>query len=1174
MVHRFFQFITLISLFAIRTAGAQVSPEANLLSQFTTLGPVEIEPVNVSRSVAIVQDRRGFLWFGGNGELTRYDGLSYIPYRYDIADSTSISSNWTESFYVGQDGTLWVGTTGGGLNRYDESTDSFTRFQHNPDDPTSLSNDAVKTVLEDSQGVLWVGTHDGLNRYDEETGTFTHYQHDPNDPTSLSNDQVHVLYEDRQGTLWVGTGSPDPGETPVGEGGLNRFDPETKTFTRYLHNPRDDASLINNAVMSLYEDSKGIFWVGTMGDGLHSMDRENGTFTRHRYDPNDRTKLSRPFLEGTEMDESCISWTCGGVTFIYEDSQGMLWIGAFGGGINRYDRSLSPNGSLETGAMSHHVLGSEPFDNYIWTITESRDGTLWVGTWGKAFKISASINLFHHVRFDPTESSGLSGPWVTSLYEDRDGTFWVGAAGWDALLGNALNRYNRSTGTFTHYRHDPQDPHSLGSSNIWGLYEDRNGAFWVSTQEGGLNRFDRETERSTRFPSDPDHPNGLGAAILSFEDRLGRFWVGTYGHGLDLFDPETGRAVHHRHDPDDPESLSNNFIISKLEDRAGALWIGTESGLNRLIEGELTTSFATYLPGLSISALYEDEAGRFWVGTIGDGLYKLDRETGNLTRYGSEEGLFSTGIAGLLEDDNGYLWMSEISYRHGKLSRFNPALETFDNFDSQDGLPDIGFSRNAAMKSRDGRLFFGGHGGFTAFDPKSISTYVRSIPEITLTALYVSNGEVVPGPESPLREPIHQAEEIRLTAEQNDFMIDYSAFFYRDAGRTQYQYRLEDYEKRWLDARTLRSARYSNVPPGSYVFRVRATNLVGIQSEEATIGVVILPPWWRTTMAYIVYGLLIAMGLFTVDRFQRRRLIARERLRAEREKAKAIESTNNELQRALKHLTETQDQLVHTEKMASLGQLTAGIAHEIKNPLNFVNNFAQIASDQAEEIGAVLEEEKEGLSTKGAHELKSMLDDLKLNAQKINEHGQRADGIIRSMLEHSRTERGKRRPVDINKLVDEYVNLAYHGIKAREDGFNVALNRNYDQAVGEVEIYPQEIGRVMINLLDNAFYAVDEKRLLVNGQYTPSVSVDTKKSDGQVKICISDNGMGITEDIQEKIFEPFFTTKPAGSGTGLGLSLSYDIVVKGHGGNLKVESEEGEGSKFEITLLYGDMTAR
>jgi two-component system NtrC family sensor kinase len=291
-----------------------------------------------------------------------------------------------------------------------------------------------------------------------------------------------------------------------------------------------------------------------------------------------------------------------------------------------------------------------------------------------------------------------------------------------------------------------------------------------------------------------------------------------------------------------------------------------------------------------------------------------------------------------------------------------------------------------------------------------------------------------------------------------------------------------------------------------------------------------------------------------------------ERKALELEKAKELEASYRALEEAHRHLKSTQTQLIHAEKMASLGQLTAGIAHEIKNPLNFVNNFAQLSTELADELRDEFDAHPDQTLADAADDLGEILDDLKLNAAKIREHGQRADGIIKSMLEHARPASSQRQPTDLNALLDDYLNLCYHGLCSEQDDFPITFERDYDEAVGQMEVMPQEIGRVFFNLLNNAFYAVQEKERAATEAYQPRISVGTRRRDGAVEIRIGDNGPGIPRGLQEKIFEPFYTTKPTGSGTGLGLSLSYDIVTQRHGGTLAVESEEGEGTTFTITL--------
>jgi signal transduction histidine kinase len=316
----------------------------------------------------------------------------------------------------------------------------------------------------------------------------------------------------------------------------------------------------------------------------------------------------------------------------------------------------------------------------------------------------------------------------------------------------------------------------------------------------------------------------------------------------------------------------------------------------------------------------------------------------------------------------------------------------------------------------------------------------------------------------------------------------------------------------------------------------------------------ILPPWWATWWAYAAYGLLFVFGVWLVDRYRKNRV-----LRVAREKAQQKELAHaKEIEKAYSELKSTQSQLIHSEKMASLGELTAGIAHEIQNPLNFVNNFSEVSRE-------LIDEMKEEIRNKEFGEVDAIADDLKQNLEKINHHGQRADGIVKGMLQHSRVSDGKKEPTDLNKLVDEYIRLAYHGMRARDKSFNVLMDTDLDEQIGEVNIVSQDIGRVLLNLLTNAFHAVSEGKNSASEGYEPTVWVKTQKTKSGVEISVRDNGGGIPQAILGKIFQPFFTTKPTGQGTGLGLSLSFDIA-RAHGGDLQVKSTEGEGTTFTIAL--------
>ena len=442
---------------------------------------------------------------------------------------------------------------------------------------------------------------------------------------------------------------------------------------------------------------------------------------------------------------------------------------------------------------------------------------------------------------------------------------------------------------------------------------------------------------------------------------------------------------------------------------------------------------------------------------------------------------------------------------------------------------------------------------------------------------------------------------LRLPYALNALRLAYAAPHFVDDARTQYQVRLDPFDEQWSTASTKTEKEYTNLPEGDYVFRVRALDVYGRQSREGRYAFTIRPPWYRTWAAYGLYLLLAAGAVFGVDRVQRRRLIRRERERSEREtqqlradaaeawanylqadnerkeaeleKARALRKAYHDLDEAHRNLKATQDQLVQSEKLASLGQLTAGIAHEIKNPLNFVNNFAELntelVDELAEELQAVFEAHPDVVSPSVQELCLDLLADLRSNAYKIAEHGKRADGIVRGMMQHASGSQSRHAPTHINTLVEEYANLAYHGMRAQQPGMDASIERDLDPSLGEAIVEPRELGRVLLNLFNNAFYAVLEQPAPTpdpGAPPAPRILVSTRRLGDHFEIRVQDDGPGIPEHIRQKIFEPFFTTKPTGKGTGLGLSLSYDIVTHGHGGSLSVESIPGAGATFVIRL--------
>ena len=407
-----------------------------------------------------------------------------------------------------------------------------------------------------------------------------------------------------------------------------------------------------------------------------------------------------------------------------------------------------------------------------------------------------------------------------------------------------------------------------------------------------------------------------------------------------------------------------------------------------------------------------------------------------------------------------------------------------------------------------------------------------------------------------------------LPYSMNGLRFEYAATSFDNALANRFQSILEGFDPHWSPWTDEPVRTYTNLPQGSYRYRVRARNIYGQESAEAVYLFTIRAPWYQTIWAYLSYLVIGGVFLFGLVRLRTQQLETRSRLLEQTvaERTEKLHQRAEELKEALAHLRATQQQLITQEKLASLGQLTAGIAHEIKNPLNFVNNFSELVRELSEELSEMLEANRDKPIAEIEEEVRELVSDLGLSADKINEHGKRADAIVRSMLEHSRGTPGDRRPVDVNGLLEEYVNLAFHGMRAQVSDFPVTIERDFDETVGEIEMVPQEMGRVLVNLLSNAFDAVLEKAQTNLPDYQPRVWVRSARYKETVEIRVQDNGPGIPRATQEKIFDPFFTTKPTGSGTGLGLSLSYEIVTRDHGGLFRVESEIGKGATFIIIL--------
>ena len=1100
-----------------------------------------------------LEDNSGNIWLGTGGGATRYDGKYFSHFTKKEGLLNSIISCMLED----KSGNLWFGCIGG-MTRYDGKY--FTHFSS-----TDLSNQIVYCALEDKSGNLWFGTTMGiyklsnndidsiaqnqnLRSYNRQSHThkketsfksFTHYTI----RQGLSHNEVRSIAEDKSGNLWFGTAG----------GGVNKFD--GVSFTHFT--TKDGLS--NRFVNKIMEDQSGNLWFGTD----YGANKYDGKYFYH-YTTN----------EGLSNNM---------VLSIHEDKSGDLWFGTLEDACK-----FQPAKTGQLGTFTHFTEKEGLSRNPVWNFLEDKSGNFWICSDGSLNKYSG--NNFTHF----TTQEGLSNNSVRSVIQDSTGSLWFGT------LYGGVSKYDGSF--FYHYTSNE----GLSDHVVFCITEDKLGNLWFGTHSGGITKFDGKT--FTHFTKKNGLLSNYVACIM--EDIEGNLWIGNE-NGICKYDGKYFTQFTKK------EGLSDNMVLTIQQDLLGNFWFGTSNGGITKYQPPKDNHEAIFthfthkegFPFNEVESIHEDKSGDLWFGTTASGLWKYENPKGgdkaSFTILNEEQGLSDLNVRSIIEDHSGNLWLGT-QFGLNKLSKLRAHSNTndvpikqstnndyyFKSYSYEDGFLGIGCYRNSMFEDKEGTIWIGANDRLTAYHPEgdvpdtippnmqltgiSIFNELISWPLLQNyqdTTLILGNGVKVRNMDFDSTSNWYSVpDHLSLRHDNNDLTFNFIGITQKSPKKVKYRYFLEGNDENWSAITSLTEAHYGNLSHGHFTFKVKAMNSEGYWSNEFQYPFAIRPPWWLTWWAYSLYALCIITLLWQLHKFQQARTIRIER---EKTQAKELEQAK-EIEKAYTELKATQAQLIQSEKMASLGQLTAGIAHEIQNPLNFVNNFSDVNKE-------LLTEMKEVMLKGNFSEAEEIANDVIANEEKINHHGKRADAIVKGMLQHSRSSGGVKKPTDINALADEYLRLAYHGLRAKDKSFNATMKTEYDQSIGLVNVIPQDIGRVILNLITNAFYAVSTPKS-PNGDlpYVPTVTIKTnlikspsgdlgaKRSIGdletkQVEISVTDNGPGIPTSILDKIFQPFFTTKPTGQGTGLGLSLSYDII-KAHGGELKVETKEGEGTTFLIQL--------
>ena len=1005
------------------------------------------------------QDRRGFVWIGTETSLQRYDGYELRSYQHDPENPSSLSASEVMRIFEDRRGRLWLATREQGVNRYDRRSDSFIRYPLWPGADDVQEGRFIRDLADDAHGNLWIASDSGLIRLDPVSGETRRFVRQAEDPETEVDIVVYGVVVDGKGAVWVRLST-----------GVGRLVDDRFAVTRLVP---DSHEFPANAVSALYEDPGGRLHLATLEGHLYL------------YDPQEDR-----WAQAAEVD--------GAVSDLLAAPGGRLWAATYGDGLFRIDPA---SGGVEHYHHDPDDRESLASDN-VFYLDLDRSGLLWIATRNGISILDPRLSVFDVYRHR-SDHSELAGHNVTALFEDRQGLVWIG------FEDGHLSTWKRSADPSTEPS-DQFDDIDLGIElgSVLVFHESTSGELWAGFDEG-FGRIDRVRRRLVRADGEA---GGYGVRAMA-EDEHAIFWLGTWNEGLVRFDPSTGEIRALRAKPGDPATLASDDVYAVLVDRAGQVWAGTQSGLSRLDPRTWEVKTWCHDParpeGLAIDQvvdLYEDRAGRLWVATYGGGLDRYDASADLFHHYKQRDGLAHNNTVGILEDD-GRLWVST----NQGLSQLDPETGALRNYYAADGLASDVFLIGARLRHTDGRLIFGGHSGLTAFSPSELEDDTVA-PPVVITKLLIRGATAEPGaPGSPLEHAIAESSELTLNYRQASFSLEFAAPHFANPRKSRYAFRLENYDPDWIETDAAhRRARYTNLDPGSYVFRVRASNRDGVWNEDgATLRVRILPPPWKTWWAYTLYGVVALAAAVGYERWHRRRLEREQQVNAQ-----------------LREVDRLKDEFL------------ANTSHELRTPLYGITGLAESLIDGVH--GELSSEAKKDLSM-------------------IVDSGRRLGGLVNDILDYSRLRDRELdlalKPVDMSAAVNFVLTL----LRPLAGGKDLELVGSVASGLPAVQADENRLQQILLNLVGNAVKFTEAGRVEVRAEH---------ESEG-VRIEVNDTGIGIAAEHLERIFEPFEQVDAAAdrlfSGTGLGLAVTRHLVEL-HGGHLEASSSPGEGSSFSFTL--------
>lgn len=1024
-----------------------------------------------STVTCFLQDHKGFMWIGTYYGLNRYDGYQFIVYTHEIKDTTSLSHNLIWTLYEDKAQNLWIGTAGG-LSQYDRKLDRFVNYKRNRSSPLGKFGElSVLSIGEDSSGNLWIGTNRGVLCFTPKSNQVISYLYDPQNPNGLSYYNVEVVFVDRHQRVWVGTRK-----------GLNVWIPKTNTFDHSMVD-ENGRSLVNVYFTEIAEDKEGNLWFGTYGNGLYFLPANSKKLIlkNYRHVPQNPHSLSGDYILS-----------------LYIDKEARLWIGTENAGLNLWDPQTERFWHYRHNEYDSYSLNNES----IYAIYQDQSHNLWIGTFAGGINRSKvySEAILHYTKL-PGVSTSLSHPSVTCFLEDHAGQIWIGTD------GGGLNRFDPTKGQFTHFNSQNS---GLKSDAVLCLAEDPEYNLWIGTWGGGLYRMNPKTHSFQALTtSNSKIPDNRIISLLV--DSKGNLWMGSFQSGLIHYDPKKNQFIHYT---SKNSGLSISMVTAIAEMPDGRILVGTPLGLN--IFNPHTKQFVNFFHnpedphslsanGILSFAIENDTA--IWIGTQ-SGLNRFHPQKHTFTRFSTQDGLPNEVIKGLLISASKKLWVST----HRGIGCFDLKKNTWKIFLKSDGLQGNEFNERSVYCLKNGGLLFGGPNGFNLIYPNKIKEN-QYVPSVVLTDFRIFNKPVPIGAsDSPLKKHISETETLKLSHKHSVITFFFSAMDFSIPEKNQYAYLMEGFEKTWNQVGTQHMATYTNLPPGKYTFRVKASNNDGLWNEQGvSLKVIVIPPFWQKWSVRIL-SIILVLGLLGFGYSMHIRRMRRRNLELEHR----VRQRTAQLEIAYKELE----------------AFSYAVSHDLRAPLRSLSGFSK----------ALLEDYGDKLDPTGKEYL-----------QRIRKASDHMTHLIDHLLKLSRLTRGEMHveEVDLSALAESILDEFRQLHPDRKVLCKVAkpVYAKGDRALLRIMLW---------NLMDNAWKFTTKKE-------EAKIEFGVLHSKGETVYFVRDNGIGFDPSRAEKLFEVFFRQHAEFEGTGIGLSTARRIVLR-HGGRIWAEGKPNEGATFYFTL--------